>query len=108
MSKGTPRRLRAIKKEKTISTKKARIQTKEPRIGVFICHCGSKISSVIDVAALSDYAKDLPGVAYVESMDYPCSRQGQNGMAEAIKKKKLERVVVAGCSPRLYEPTFQS
>ena len=108
MSRGTPRRLRAIKKEKTISTKKARIQTKEPRIGVFICHCGSKISSVIDVAALSDYAKDLPGVAYVESMDYPCSRQGQNGMAEAIKKKKLERVVVAGCSPRLYEPTFQS
>lgn len=108
MSKGTARKPRAIRNETTPSTKKALIQKKEPRVGVFICQCGTKISSVIDVAALTDYAKNLPGVAYVESMDYPCSHQGQDEIADAIKKKKLERIVVAGCSPRLYEPTFQS
>jgi heterodisulfide reductase subunit A len=79
-----------------------------PRIGVFVCQCGSNIASIIDVDALTKYAQTLPNVVHAESMNYPCSRQGQDEIVAAIKNNKLDRVVVAGCSPRLYEPTFQS
>jgi len=79
----------------------------ELRIGVFVCHCGTNIESVIDVDELARYSWTLPGVVYVEDMDYPCSRQGQDRMIFAIRRHKLNRVVLAGCSPRLYEPTFQ-
>jgi heterodisulfide reductase subunit A len=93
-----------IKKE----TKRKPRARKGPRIGVFVCHCGSAIASVIDVNELTEYVKTLPNVVHAESMNYPCSHQGQEGIKAAIKKNKLDRVVVAGCSPRLYEPTFQS
>jgi heterodisulfide reductase subunit A len=79
-----------------------------PRIGVFVCQCGSNIASIIDVDALAKYAQTLPNVVHAETMNYPCSRQGQDDIIAAIKNNKLDRVVVAGCSPRLYEPTFQS
>jgi len=77
------------------------------RIGVFVCHCGSDIASVIDVEDLTKYAKTLPNVVYAEHMNYPCSHEGQETIVAKIKEHKLNRVVVAGCSPRLYEPTFQ-
>jgi heterodisulfide reductase subunit A len=80
---------------------------KKPRIGVFICQCGSDVASVIDVENLTSYARMLPSVVHAETMNYPCSRQGQKEIIAAIKRSKLDRVVVAGCSPRLYEPTFQ-
>jgi heterodisulfide reductase subunit A len=80
---------------------------KRPRIGVFVCQCGSAISSVVNVEDLTNYAKTLPNVVYAENMNYPCSQQGQEEIKTAIRKNRLERVVVAGCSPRLYEPTFQ-
>jgi heterodisulfide reductase subunit A len=82
-------------------------EPRKVRIGVFTCQCGSNISSVIDVEDLTTYAKTLPNVVHAENMNYPCSRQGQEEIKDAIKKKNLTRVVVAGCSPRLYEPTFQ-
>jgi heterodisulfide reductase subunit A len=75
---------------------------------VFVCQCGSNIASVINVNALTEYAKTLPNVVHAENMNYPCSRQGQDTIKTAIKNNKLDRVVVAGCSPRLYEPTFQT
>jgi len=78
-----------------------------PRIGVFTCQCGSNVASVINVDELTKYAKTLPDVVYAEQMNYPCSNQGQEAVIKAIKKNRLNRVVVAGCSPRLYEPTFQ-
>jgi len=87
--------------------KKEVTKLEAPRVGVFICHCGANIASVINVNALEKYAKTLSNVAYVAGMDYPCSTQGQNEIVDAIKKNKVNRVVVAGCSPRLYEPTFQ-
>jgi heterodisulfide reductase subunit A len=80
----------------------------KPEIGVFVCRCGANISSVVDIDALANYAAVLPGVKYVESMDYPCSTQGQERIITAIRKNKLQRVIVAGCSPRLYEPVFQN
>jgi heterodisulfide reductase subunit A len=82
-------------------------KTEEIRVGVFVCHCGTHIASVINVDELTNYARSLPNVVYGEGMNYPCSRQGQDKIIAAIKKHKLNRVIVAGCSPRLYEPTFQ-
>jgi heterodisulfide reductase subunit A len=90
------------------TTKKPASKTEGPRIGVFVCQCGSNIASVINVNALTEYAKTLPNVVHAENMNYPCSRQGQDTIKTAIKNNKLDRVVVAGCSPRLYEPTFQT
>ena len=82
-------------------------RSKGPRIGVFVCQCGSNIASIINVDELTTYAKTLPDVAHAESMSYPCSQKGQDEVVASVKKNKLDRVVVAGCSPRLYEPTFQ-
>ena len=95
-------------KERKLRQTKPIAKTEKPRIGVFVCQCGSNIASVIDVDALTRYAKTLRNVTYAQSMNYPCSRQGQDAIIAAVKGKKLDRVVVAGCSPRLYEPTFQS
>jgi heterodisulfide reductase subunit A len=98
---------KVIQKKIVIKQRKARQPVKEPRIGVFICQCGTNISSVINVDELTKYAQKLSNVVYAENMNYPCSSQGQDEIAASIKKNKLDRVVVAGCSPRLYEPTFQ-
>ena len=102
-------------RKKTVAAKKPRKTTRKPkpapegpRIGVFVCQCGSNIASVIDVDTLTKYATTLPNVVHAENMDYPCSRQGQDAIIAAIKNNRLDRVVVAGCSPRLYEPTFQT
>jgi heterodisulfide reductase subunit A len=98
---------KVIQKKIVTKQRKARQPTKEPRIGVFICQCGTNISSVINVDELTKYAQKLSKVVYAENMNYPCSSQGQDEIVASIKKNKLDRVVVAGCSPRLYEPTFQ-
>jgi len=92
---------------KKVPVKRAKPKVQAPRVGVFVCQCGSAIASVIDVNELTSYVKNLPNVAYAVQMDYPCSRQGQDEIIAAIKDNKLDRVVVAGCSPRLYEQTFQ-
>jgi heterodisulfide reductase subunit A len=92
---------------KATRKKRQTLKTGKSRIGVFVCHCGSNISSVIDVAELTRYARTLPNVVYAMDMNYPCSHQGQEEIVAVIKKHNIDRVVVAGCSPRLYEPTFQ-
>ena len=79
----------------------------EPRIGVFVCHCGLNIAGVVDVEAVTEYARTLPGVVYAEHYRYMCADPGQKLIKEAIKKYKLNRVIVAACSPRLHEPTFR-
>ncbi len=95
------------KKTGIASEKKTRAEAEGPRVGVFVCQCGSNIASVINVDELTKYARSLSNVVHAAQMDYPCSAQGQDEIVAAIKKNKLDRVVVAGCSPRLYEPTFQ-
>ena len=77
------------------------------RIGVFVCRCGSNIASVVDVQAVVDYAKKLPGVVYATDNMFSCSQDTQNKMAQIIKEHKLNRVVVAACTPRSHEPLFQ-
>ncbi len=80
----------------------------ELRIGVFVCHCGSNIASVVDVADVEEYAKTLPNVVYTERPLYTCSQDSQENMKEIIKEQRLNRVVVAACSPSTHEPLFMS
>ncbi len=79
----------------------------EKRIGVFVCHCGINIASVVDVENVVDYAKGLPGVVYAEHPLYTCSQDTQERMRTIINEQQLTHVVVAACSPRTHEPVFQ-
>jgi heterodisulfide reductase subunit A len=84
------------------------ISQQEPRIGVFVCHCGINIGGVIKVPEVSDYAKTLDNVVYVENNLYVCSQDTQEKIKGVIKEHNLNRVVVASCSPRTHEPLFQN
>jgi heterodisulfide reductase subunit A len=79
----------------------------EARIGVFVCRCGMNIAKSVDVKALTEFASKLPGVVYAEENQFTCSEAGQNSIKEAIKTRRLNRVVVASCSPKLHESTFR-
>ena len=78
-----------------------------PRIGVFVCNCGSNIAGVVDCPGLAQYAGTLPGVVHVEENLFSCSQDTQEKMAKVIAEKGLNRVVVAACTPRTHEPLFQ-
>ena len=78
-----------------------------PKIGVFVCKCGINIAGVVDVEAVRDYAATLPYVEYVCDNLYTCSQDTQDIMADVIKSKNLNRVVVAACTPKTHEPLFQ-
>ncbi|MBC8264389.1 MAG: CoB--CoM heterodisulfide reductase iron-sulfur subunit A family protein [Anaerolineales bacterium] len=77
------------------------------RIGVFVCHCGTNIASIVDVEKTARLAADLPGVVYATDYKYMCSDPGQKLIAEAIRDRGLDRIVVAACSPHLHELTFR-
>ena len=78
-----------------------------PRIGVFVCKCGTNIAGVLDVPSIVEYARTLPGVVFVEENLFSCSQDTQEKMAQVIKEQKLNRVVVAACSPLTHELLFQ-
>ena len=80
----------------------------EPRVGVFVCHCGTNIAGVVDVPAVVEYAKTLPNVVYVENNLYTCSNDTQELIKEKITEHDLNRVVVASCTPRTHEPLFRN
>jgi heterodisulfide reductase subunit A len=80
----------------------------EPRIGAFICHCGVNIGGFVDVAAVEDYVETLPNVTHVERNMFTCAEDGLNSIKNAIKDHKLNRVIVASCTPRTHQPLFQS
>jgi heterodisulfide reductase subunit A len=79
----------------------------ESRIGVFVCHCGTNISSTVDIPTVMEEVKDLPGVAFVSDTMYACAEDNQVMLQETIKKHKLNRMVIASCTPRTHEPLFQ-
>ena len=83
------------------------IAGEEPRIGVFICHCGINIGGVVDVPSVKEYAKTLPHIVYVDENLYTCSQDTQAKIKEVIRENQLNRVVVASCSPTTHEPLFQ-
>ena len=80
----------------------------KPRIGVFVCHCGTNIAGVVNVPDVVEYAKKLPDVVFADNNLYTCSNDTQEIIKEKIKEYKLNRVVVASCTPRTHEPLFRS
>ena len=83
------------------------IAGQRPRIGVFVCKCGINIAGVVDVPSVADYASTLPFVDFATDNLYSCSQDTQDAMTQIIKEKKLNRVVVAACTPKTHEPLFQ-
>ncbi len=79
----------------------------ERRIGVYVCHCGTNISGIVDVERVAEFARGLDSVVVARDYKYMCSDPGQNLIKEDIKELSLNRVVVASCSPRMHEPTFR-
>jgi len=82
------------------------ISGEEARIGVFVCNCGINIGGVVDVPAVRAYAEGLPHVAYADENLFTCSQDTQDKIKEKILEHRLNRVVVASCSPKTHEPMF--
>jgi heterodisulfide reductase subunit A len=78
-----------------------------PRIGVFICHCGHNIASAVDVEKVAEFAKTLPNVVVSAHNMYSCSEEGLGAIRKSIEENKLDRVIVAACTPRTHEPLFR-
>jgi len=91
-----------------IERKIDKMEDSPPRIGIFVCECGGNIGDVVDVKAVLEVVKNWEGVAVARYNKYLCSRPAQDVIIEAIKKKNLDRVVIASCTPRMHLPTFQS
>jgi heterodisulfide reductase subunit A len=79
----------------------------EPRIGVFVCHCGINIGGVVDVKQVADYARKLPNVTFCDETMFACAASTQNEIQEKIIEHRLSRIVVAACTPKTHEPIFQ-
>jgi heterodisulfide reductase subunit A len=96
----------SLVQEKTYPAEKD-VLAEGPRIGVFVCNCGTNIGGIVNVPKVAEYARSLPGVSYVEENLFTCSQDTQDKMREVIEREKLNRVVVAACTPRTHEPLFQ-
>jgi len=83
------------------------VTEEEPRVGVFLCHCGSNIGGFLDVPAVAEYAACLPGVAHAEHNLYTCSQDSIQHITEQTRELGFNRVVVASCTPLTHEPLFQ-
>jgi heterodisulfide reductase subunit A-like polyferredoxin len=83
------------------------ISAEEPRVGVFVCHCGSNIGGFLDVPGTAAFAAKLPCVVHSENNLYTCSQDAIKHIIETVQDKGLNRVVVASCTPRTHEPLFQ-
>ena len=83
------------------------VTTARPRIGVFVCRCGTNIAGVVDVPSVAEYAKTLPYVEFAADNLYSCSQDTQETISQIVKQKNLNRVVVAACTPKTHEPLFQ-
>lgn len=83
------------------------MQDEKLRIGVFVCDCGLNIAGTVDCEAVAKFAETLDDVAAVVRNKYTCADPGQNEIKKAIVEHKLNRVVVASCTPKIHEPTFR-
>ena len=83
------------------------VSEEEPRIGVFVCHCGTNISRVIDVPDTVEYCKGLPHVVHSQEQIFSCATNSAREITDMIREKGLNRVVLAACSPRTLEPLFR-
>ncbi len=83
------------------------VSKEEPRVGVFVCQCGANIGRVVNVPSVVDYALTLPHVSHAEASLFACSTDTAQQISNTIREKKLNRVVVAACTPRTHEPLFR-
>ena len=83
------------------------VSKENPRIGVFVCHCGANIGRVVNVPSTVDYALTLPNVVYAQEQLFSCATNCAKQITDIVKEKGLNRVVVAACSPRTLEPLFR-
>ncbi|MGD8457053.1 MAG: FAD-dependent oxidoreductase [Anaerolineales bacterium] len=83
------------------------VSEEEPRVGVFVCHCGSNIAGYLDVETVTEHARTLPNVTHAESNLYTCSQDSIKHITEQVKELGLNRVVVASCTPLTHQPLFQ-
>ena len=83
------------------------VSQEEPKIGVFVCHCGANIGRVVDVPSTVEYCKTLPNVVYAQEQLFSCASNCAKEITDTINEKGLNRVVVAACSPRTLEPLFR-
>jgi heterodisulfide reductase subunit A len=83
------------------------VSGREPRIGVFVCHCGANIGRIVDVPSTVAYALTLPNVVYAQEQLFACATNSAKEITDRIKEENLNRVIVAACSPRTLEPLFR-
>ena len=86
----------------------SRLEKDDLRIGVFVCECGQNIAGSVDCDELVEHAKNLPGVVCAVKNKYTCAEPGQQEIKQYVVDNKLNRVVVASCTPRMHEPTFRA
>ncbi|MCK5773871.1 MAG: CoB--CoM heterodisulfide reductase iron-sulfur subunit A family protein [Thermoplasmata archaeon] len=99
-ARGTLATPRPVYKERDISGE-------EPRIGVFLCHCGTNIGGKVDIPSVVEHTKSLDNVVFADENIYTCSEDTQKRIVDAIKEHGLNRVIVAACTPRTHEPLFK-
>ncbi len=87
--------------------RRTQADTIKPRIGVYVCQCGSNIEATVDTEAVARFAEGLDGVVLTRVNKYTCSDPGQAIIRQDIKQHDLDRVVIAACTPRMHEPTFR-
>jgi heterodisulfide reductase subunit A len=83
------------------------LERPKPKIGVYICHCGKNIADIIDMDEITEYSKHIPNVVLSKNFKFMCSNAGQDLIAEDLKSGKVDRVVVAACSPLMHEETYR-
>jgi len=83
------------------------VTEEEAKVGVFVCHCGTNIGRVVDVPSVVDYVSTLDNVVHAQEQLFSCATDSAQSIAETIREKGLNRVVVAACSPRTLEPLFR-
>lgn len=83
------------------------VSQEDPRIGVFVCHCGANIGRIVDVPKVVDYVSSLPNVVYAQEQLFSCATNSAQEITDVAKEKGLNRVVIAACTPRTLEPLFR-
>ena len=83
------------------------LKEEEPKVGVFVCHCGANIGRIVNVPEVVEYASKLPYVVHAQEQLFSCSTDSAKQITDVIKEKGLNRVIVAACTPRTHEPTFR-
>jgi heterodisulfide reductase subunit A len=93
--------------ESALSQSTIRNPNPEFRMGVIMCECGDQIAGRLDFESLQQWVSALPGVVYNAHEAYPCSKDGQARLHQAVVEQSLDRVLIAGCTPRLVEKLFR-